>query len=175
MSQISRLRKSRSAHRNLLNGLVVKAKEIAQVEDGVLNEKRRQDISDYLVAIESKRTVITELDGKILDLVDEEDIEEEVENATKFDLKTISGVSAVKKLIEIKVVPKEEETVRDVVNNPTPVRTARSGVRLPKVEPKKFLGDPTKWQQFIDTFNVAIDGQIYVFARVRERFGGEMY
>ena len=157
MSQISRLRKSRSAHRNLLNGLVVKAKEIAQVEDGVLNEKRRQDISDYLVAIESKRTVITELDGKILDLVDEEDIEEEVENATKFDLKTISGVSAVKKLIEIKVVPKEEETVRDVVNNPTPVRTARSGVRLPKVEPKKFLGDPTKWQQFIDTFNVAID------------------
>ena len=38
----------------------------------------------------------------------------------------------------------------------TPGRVARSGVKLPKIEPKKFHGEPTKWQQFFDTFKVAV-------------------
>ena len=147
--ELSRMKKSRAANRNVLNNLVVKAEEIGR---NGLDEEKRKHISDVLKAIEAKRRLINELDAKILDTIEEEKIGEEVEDATAFELKTISSISAIERLLMIKKEPVEaaETTV-----NVRPSMT-KSGVKLPKIDPKKFHGDPTKWQHFYDTFHAAV-------------------
>ena len=64
-----------------------------------MDDAKWQEISILLKAIEGKRKLIGELDLKILDLIEETKIDEEVESNAAFELKMIGSVSAVEKLL----------------------------------------------------------------------------
>ena len=64
-----------------------------------MDDAKWQEISILLKAIEGKIKLIGELDLKILDLIEETKIDEEVESNAAFELKMIGSVSAVEKLL----------------------------------------------------------------------------
>ena len=82
MAELSRLRKSRSANRNVLKGFIVKAKNATQDE---YTEENRVNIKAILKTIESKRKVVAGLDEKIMDLLEEEAIDEDVDTTSNFE------------------------------------------------------------------------------------------
>ena len=43
------------------------------------------------------------------------------------------------------------------INSSGTIGRNQNAVRLPKLEVKKFCGDPTLWPEFLDTFNVVIN------------------
>ena len=146
MADISRLKKSRSANRNVLKGLVVKAKDAGARES---NEKNQQEISSILKTIAVKQKVVAELDAKILEVIEEDKIDEDVELGTDFEVKLTTDIAQIEKLLEVKKepvdVPKQEQSA-----------LMKTGVKLPKICIKKFYGDPTLWQQFYETFEATV-------------------
>ena len=86
MATLTRWKKSRSANRNVMQSMISK---VQNIERNGLDEESRQEIADIVKAIEKKRTMITELDSKILEVIDEEEIDTEVEDTTAFDVKMI--------------------------------------------------------------------------------------
>ena len=148
---LSRLRKSRSANRNVVKGMIIKAKEVSQQE---IDDEKRQEMGNFLRIIKMKQNRIVDLDIKIQDLIEEDKIDEDVEAAADFEFKIVCGISQIEKLVELE--EREEVVAPEVANSPRAARATRGGVKLPKMEPKKFKGDCTKWQHFYDTFNAAV-------------------
>ena len=72
MADISRLKKKRAAQRNVLKGLSVKAKDYMKES---FTEETKRDVEVLLKSIVEKEQIIKSLDGEILDLIKEEDIE----------------------------------------------------------------------------------------------------
>ena len=144
------MKKSRSANRNVVKGYIVKAKAATTEE---FNENVRIEIEATLKAIKTKRQHISDLDGKILDLLDEANIEEDVEEAGNFELQTTKDVAFIQDYLMKKLKPKMEKKRE----TKTGVREmAKSRVKLPKIFIKKFYGDPTTWQQFFEMFEATV-------------------
>ena len=76
MADSGRLRKSRSAHRNVLNGLIVKVQNLIKEGPG---EGVNEDITATLRLVKVKESVIANINDKILDSIAEDDIEIDVE------------------------------------------------------------------------------------------------
>ena len=149
MADISRLRKSRSANRNVVKGLIVKARD-------AVNTSNFDQVEVILRTIENKRKIIVDLDSKILDVIEEKDIDEDVDATTNFELSLDEDIFKIRKsLVPDKDVDKREEKVK--VDLPDDVVKPKStGVNLPKIAIKRFNGDATLWCQFFDTFEATI-------------------
>ena len=73
MSLLSRLRKKQSANRNVIDGLFVKAN--ATIRGGTRTDNDVKEVGAYLQTVKHKEKEIKETGDKILDLVEEEEIE----------------------------------------------------------------------------------------------------
>ena len=80
---ISRLKKKRSANRNVVRGLITKAKALISEE---YNEGNRKQIQATLQVILAKEKGIRETDEDIQDAIDESMLSADIEEAAKFDL-----------------------------------------------------------------------------------------
>ena len=58
MAELTRLKKSRSAHKNVLQGMITKAQNSMKVGPG---EKNIDEVRSYLKAVKEKEIVIAEL------------------------------------------------------------------------------------------------------------------
>ena len=107
----------------------------------------------YKLSLEEKLATLARLDEEILELVNEDELEGEIEQADVF-----------KEKVQL-VVIKLEQAIRPVTGTattpghtvpplPPPVHPAK--VRLPKITIKKFNGDVTKWTTFWDSFESSI-------------------
>ena len=151
MTEIGRLKKSRSANKNVLKGYIVKAKDATREE---YNEKNRLDIESILKAVEIKRKVVVDLDAKILELLEEENIEADIEEASLFELQLLSDVSPIENHL-LENAKKASQAIKEEINTlrdqPASDRHFKASVKLPKIFIKKFYGDPITWQQFYET------------------------
>ena len=145
-AELSRLKKSRTANKNVLKGLIVKAQNAMKDGPGA---GTTDDVTAFLKTIRKKITVIEALNGQILAVIAEENIEEDIEESTNFDTKIEKDVAAIEKAIS-PVVEKNEVTNHGSTFNKT-------GVKLPKIIIKKFSGDPVSWRQFEETFEATVD------------------
>ena len=152
--ELSRLRKKRSANKNALQRLIKKAEDITH---GELDERKLNEIRVHLEAIEGKEKIVADLNEKIIDIVEEDKIDEDVEEATLFEITVRRSVAGLihfleKPPIETKPIAKSEGSIAE-----TKKGSLVSGVKLPKIHIKKFAGEPTEWQQFFDTFKATVD------------------
>ena len=135
--ELSRLRKKRSANRNALQGLIKKAEDITH---GELDERKLNEIRVHLEAIEGKEKIVADLNEKIIDIVEEDKIDEDVEEATLFEITVRRSVAGLihfleKPPIETKPIAKSEGSIAE-----TKKGSLVSGVKLPKIHIKKVCG-----------------------------------
>ena len=148
---LSRLKKSRAAQRNVAKGLIVKAQNLMKEGPG---EGSDDDVRAMLQLIKGKEDAIAQINQKVLEVIEENDIETDVEECTDFELKLTIDVTAIQDYMERKNKLKDAATV------PKPERNVEShdkiGVKLQKINIKKFSGDPVAWQQFEEIFTATV-------------------
>lgn len=134
-------------------------------------------MSAYLKTIKSKEEVITKTCDEILALVDEDQMEEDIEESTIFDVTLSKHLTEIEVfLLKHDVVKKETKPI--VTENGPIDSRVKMGVRLPKIFIKTFTGEPTSWQQFHDTFLATVHknsqlSNIEKFSYLKGYLGGE--
>ena len=99
--------------------------------------------------VHSKYELIKKLEEDILEIVEIELLEEINDRSIEFDL-YFNEQSII--LAEFISSNKIKEDISIVASS-----SASFNVKLPKIEIKKFKGDPTTWRNFIDSFECAVD------------------
>ena len=147
MAELTKLKKSRSAHRNAANKLVNKVTELMKE---AINDDVRLDIEVLLRTLRSKEALLQKLDDDVLQLLDETKFDEDIDEATNVSLKLTRNIAVVENYLP-KIQKKEKKPIEM-----TGATNSTTGVKLPKIYIKKFSGDPTAWQQFFETFNATV-------------------
>ena len=145
---MERIKKKRSASKNVVRGLVVKIKDI--IDD----EGKRNEVLNMLKTIDTKMLAINALNDDILNEIDEDELEVDMEEATKFEISIMTDIDKIKEILRIEKESMNRIMKKEVSESPT--STLRGGVKLPKILIKKFSGDPISWQQFEETFDATI-------------------
>ena len=157
--EMSRLKKISGAHRASVSW------HTTHVE-GILGQSTNQNtakLKHLNESLNAKLEVISLLDGNILDLTPEDDLDRKVQLADKTWEKIIQIQAALKD------VYKNTTTTRELADQPqqltsqdhdgsresTPEHRA-CHVKLPKLSIKRFGGDLTKWTTFWDAFDAAV-------------------
>ena len=65
------------------------------------NEKNQQEIISILKTIAVKKKVVAELDAKILDVIEEDNIDEDVELATDFEVKLTIDIAEIENSLKV--------------------------------------------------------------------------
>ena len=90
------------------------------------------------------------LSDEIMELFDEEeDVEGDVEKCMDFEVFVNEKLLTLKQFIKAR----QREAPPEVS---VEVSKTKNVIRLPKIEIKKFSGDPTLWRTFIDSFECAV-------------------
>jgi len=130
----------RDSARTSIDKLVKEFDEL-KVSDNPQNE-RIIALRDTFIEKLSKVTV---LNDEIIEIIEDEKVTKEDEEATNFSVYAKEKLSVINKFITEK---DETVTVSSSV--------ARASVRLPKLNLRNFDGKPENWSEFWDTFNNAV-------------------
>ena len=106
----------------------------------------------YRLVVKKKKITMNRLEDELVEnLTNEFEIEELIEESTEFELYADEKLVLIEEMLEkqfsdinTEVVTKNKSTESHAVN-------------LPKLEIKKFSGEYTKWQTFMDSFTAAVD------------------
>ena len=130
------------------NGIVRCIKNlIGNIEELLQNDiddSTREQIIANKTLIKEKEIDLKTLQEEIINEIDnDEEYDKELDTATEFELKIRTLEEKIKKKIETTTVtvPQQQETRN--------VRSHENTVKLPKLEIKKFGGEPTEWTQFL--------------------------
>ena len=158
--------KKRTAAKDVVRGLIVRAKGAIQ------DESKVKDVQTYLKTIDTKLAAIEKWNDEILNEVEDGAIATEMEESTNFEVSVMKEVDQIKQTVNSYTVKSPKKEVHEDKNED------KLNVKLRKLIIKKFYGDPIFWEQFIDTFEAAIGNNntisnIQKFTYLRGYLGGE--
>ena len=135
---------------NVRNGLRAEIERVTG-ETTELLDNYRIGVKDELTAngnyLKESLAELKRLDGEILELIKEEDIEKDILESGKF--------ASRHRIVVTKVNSKIRENLQ-ATGNPSPAAEQRT-VKLPYLQLKRFGGNPTEWGAFWDAFLSSID------------------
>ena len=178
----------RAGHRLHIKKLVASAEELTKVEDPDINY-----VECMKITLSEQMSTLQGLDDAILQLVKEENIEKEIDEAGEF--RELIQISVVKintliKKLQVTTLPTQNNSV---VTNGAPVdiiqsqqettsastKSTEARTKLPKLTLHKFHGDPKVWNEWWDSYKCAVhenthfrSGKVQLFTKSSSRYGG---
>ena len=165
---LARKKKTRAAHRSSATRIMNQLAEESASKDGPTLERLLQ----CKLSLKEKLETLKALDEEIISLVDEDALDDQIEQADVFKERVQQSVFIAERLITSKTstAPRTRTSVRSEltsdapppstslssVHSDSPVVTSSPTVKLPKLMPKKFNGDLTKWETFWSSFESTI-------------------
>ena len=136
--------KKRSASKNVVNGLVV------EVDKKIDDKSKRREVERMIRTIETKMLSISTLNDSIIEEIELDKVEEDIDIATQFEISVMKEMDKFAEILSSSKIKTEVDAFvkndPDKVVPPETVRsTAKSGVKLPKINIEKFYGDPIRW------------------------------
>jgi hypothetical protein len=142
------MKRKRTAQRKVLKGLSVKAREFMAE---TFTDDIKREIEALMKTLSDKEQIVKSLDAEILDVIKVEEIEQDVDEATNFEVETSKAISEINSYLK-------KHTSAEVSELSFSSRfSEKPKVNLPKIIIKKFNGNPILWQQFYDTFDATIN------------------
>jgi len=136
------------------------------IESGDDVESLCNKLEQHKVVLQEKLNKVKLLDTDILEIVEENDLEEEIGLADEFKEKVYKALFDANKAIQSKRTVGTTVTVpltsgdRHTPPEKSPSKVPRDAgtckVKLPKLTPRKFNGELTKWLIFWDSFESSI-------------------
>ncbi|XP_057298583.1 uncharacterized protein LOC130629417 [Hydractinia symbiolongicarpus] len=100
--------------------------------------------------IESKLGKFLSITEEISEIIEEEDqLIKDAQESSDFEVRVRNELLILDRFLKSKQDRSDTVSTRSV--------SASSSIKLPKIEIKKFDGDPTNWFSFIDSFEAAVD------------------
>ena len=153
-SKLDRCKVIRRAHRGVTTKLTREIDEMFTLES--LTEEHRTRLNVLRLQLETKSTVLAELDKEIFSCCELGEIEGEIEEAESIVAKIIQYKTKIESVLNPNVGI--TSSLRSSVVEPSTVETTTSGTkpRLPKLILPTFKGDVTRWVTFWDSYKSAI-------------------
>ncbi|XP_065678959.1 uncharacterized protein LOC136093693 [Hydra vulgaris] len=140
-------RRIRTVNIKLLNKLFEKSLEIINNTD---DENQFSNLNDLKDTLNEKYNKVIQLDEEITLLIEDEDeLENEVEPSTEFNLVFKNEISKINKELKKFDIKTDCNSTFSNFKNKT--------VKLPVLKLDNFDGEPEKWTSFIENFECAID------------------
>ena len=145
--KLDRLKKVRRGHRGVLIKLTREIKGLVESTEPEPNQVSRLKI--MYEQLEGKMKVFSNLDGEIVALCPEDDIEREIEDSESITTKIIEAWRKIDTTLK--------ENPRDCTHVLSPpVEDPGTRPRLPKLTLPKFRGDVMNWSAFWDSYKSAV-------------------
>ena len=178
METLARIKKVRAGHRSSASRLMNQLEEASAVTGGPALEKLHQ----WKLSLNEKLVKLRTLNDEVLASIEDDAIEEEIEQADVFSERLKQSICHVEQLISThrNTPPTHGSSPTTTASTTTttmatttttstgaaselrpehrvtPATDAGSRVKLPKLVPKTFNGDLTKWEAFWSTFESSI-------------------
>ena len=146
MTELNHKKNVRGGHRASATKMVKKAEELLAQE--VPNKSL---LARMKLSLQEKLSTLKELDSEVVDLVKEEEVVNEIEQA---DAYKEDIYDAIAKLEQLSLKTSTTAPAATVLPSRDPA--SESKVRLPKLMIQSFRGELTTWTTFWDSFEVAI-------------------
>ncbi|XP_066927907.1 uncharacterized protein [Clytia hemisphaerica] len=144
---LKRMKRRRTANKNVLTGLLVKAKDGLQKE---YNDDLKVELQTLLRTIQEQEATVKALDNDILNLIEEDDeLETDLKTSVDFGIDVTTGIT--------KIINFLKKNSIDTLSSSSGSSSGRKATtKLPKLTLQKFNGDSLKWKPFLDSFNIAV-------------------
>ena len=139
----------RGGHRAYVSKLLKRVPEVASDDE--------EQIELLRISLKGKLSVLKDLDKSILELVEESNIDREIEESEGIKDDIHLGIHLDSLLKELKT-PSQPSEPSPVSTSPQATGSTSHSTNLPKLVLKKFSGDPKTWQEWWDSFKVAVHG-----------------
>ena len=149
MSELSRKKRVRAGHRASATKMIVRTEDLLKSES-----PDHAKLYQLKQSLKEKLEVLKQLDGEILDAVEEDRVVEEIEQSDEFKENVYTAIVRVERVLEPLAVRSPSLGSSAVLADPPP--TASSKVRLPKLTLQSFDGELTSWTPFWDAFKAAV-------------------
>ena len=175
---VGRKKRIRAGHKGSTTRIITQVYETLGGERGRLHGATLSRLRQYSEALKEKSDLLKRLDGEILELVKEEELEEEIEQADVFSEKIqlalielsdalgkghVPGTPSPPPDVRMGIEPTAEHTGEPPApstgipeSTESVCREYVSQVKLPKLVLRKFDGNVTNWITFWDSFESAI-------------------
>ena len=161
---LNRKKKLRGGHRSSGTRTIAQIYEVIESTTRTGSDLTR--LTQCKLTLEEKLTTVKQLDAEILDLVQEDKLESEIEQADVFAERAQRVIIDANNAIDVREVPATLPTVSgmrtsDTLHSSPPppvISTHSTKVKLPKLSLNKFNGDLTKWSTFWDCFESSVHG-----------------
>ena len=157
---MERLQRRRDALKRVVYNLKKK------IEDLITKNEITNDIREEIFAnktlMKEKEQHLRELQDQIMDELEPDEFEKEMTEHTEFELNIRILEEKLKTVLDLKMQSSVETSSE--TSSEEKIRHEKQNIRLPKLEIKKFGGEPTEWTQFYETFESAIHKNMQIAA-----------
>ena len=160
MEDLSRLSRRRAANRTFVNKTLEKIDQ--QLEDYTDDKSKKAKLKAFRDTLNEKLGVLTELNSKILDQLDEKDFQKEIDETSELKMTIQERIVNIELAIRTDSSESEDDGDIDSVRSSSRASSSKKTkrltqtVKLPKLVIKKFGGNHAEYQAFWDSFDAAI-------------------
>ena len=147
---LAKKKRVRGRHRSSATRLIQQVNEVVTAGDTA--EPNVARLRQLKLSLEEKLRTLTRMDEEIVDLVDDDAIQEEIEQADIFKERIYAATIMIGEPNSRRSTPPG-----DVDEDREASHSRGAHVRLPKLTIRPFNGDITNWTTFWDSFESAID------------------
>ena len=140
--------KIRGGHRAYVSKLLKRVPEIAPHDE--------EQIELLRISLKGKLSVLEDLDKSILELVEEGNIDKEIEESEGIKDEIHLNLLKLDSLLREGKTPSQPSEPSPVSTSSQVTGSTSHSTKLPKLVLKKFSGDPKTWQEWWDSFKVAV-------------------
>ena len=148
---VTRNKRSRSAYINSFKKIVEST--LKELYENYTPEQL-VDLNSSLTLLQEKFKKISNIHDNILNEIEEENIDEEISKQTDFEEYACKQIGILKTFIEKCTADTISASISNISEDHSSMAT--KNVKLPRIELKKYNGNPLLWKSFIDTFNSAV-------------------
>ena len=98
MVERSRLKRKRTANRKVLLDLLKQAKDITTEED--FTDDLKHSLEAIMKNVNEKEKLVKTLDEELVNIINEEDMDDDTEKATEFEIQVSTKINEIKSLIK---------------------------------------------------------------------------
>ena len=132
MAEPSRLKRKRTANRKVLLDLLKQAKDITMEEE--LTDDLKHSLEAIMSNVNKMEKLVKTLDEELVNIVNEEDIDDDIEKATEFEIQVSTKINEVKSFIKKHTNETEKGKVSSMSSR-SPV--IKPNINLPNLVSKK--------------------------------------
>ena len=138
----------RGAHRAYVSKLLKRVPEVAPDDE--------EQIELLRISLKGKLSVLEDLDKSILELVEKGNIDKEIEESEGIKDEIHLNLLKMDSLLKELKTPAQPSEHSPVSTTSQATGSMSHSTKLPKLVLKKFSGDPKTWQEWWDSFKVAV-------------------